>query len=90
MLVPFSSHFCPDPKTLSPGSPDRHSPSAGPETQDVPHHQLRLLPYVVFQAPIVTHSSVAENSDMIISPPWYTSGKSRFDRNSDLPETTIL
>lgn len=86
-VVSFSSSA--DPISGGPGSADRHSPPAGPETQDVPHHQLRLLPYVVFQAMIVTCGSAAEMGASLISPPWYTSGKSRFDRNSDLPETTI-
>ncbi|MFG0645158.1 hypothetical protein [Leclercia adecarboxylata] len=64
-----------DPKKGSPGSADRHSPPAGPETQHVPRYQLRFLPYVVFYGLFVSRRAAADNGDMFISPSWYTSGK---------------
>ena len=81
--------FTTDPKTLSSGSADRHPLPTGPETQHVPYHQLRFLPYVVFQALIVTCRSAADNGALLIFPPWYTSGKLLYARKSDLPETAI-
>lgn len=87
--MPVPSHFRADPKTPGSGSADRHPLPTGPETQHVPQPQLKLLPYVVFQALIVTCRSAADNGALLIFPPWYTSGKLLYARKPDLPETAI-
>lgn len=83
------SLFRADPTKGSPGSGDRSPTPGGPETQNVPRRQLRFCLYVVFHSLIVSCRPAAEKDDMIISPPWYTSGKFEYERKSDLPETAI-
>lgn len=70
LTMPVSFFFCGDPKITSPGSADRHSPPAGQETQDVPHHQLRLLPYVVFRPYFLTRRAAADIAALLIPSPW--------------------
>lgn len=78
-----------DPKKGSPGSADRHRLPAGPETQHVPRRQLRFLLYIVFYGLIVTLCSAADKGNLLISPPWYSSGKLLYVRKSDLTGTVI-
>lgn len=74
MLVPFSSHFCPDPKTLRVGSAFSAPGRSGSETQDMVFHQLRFLQYVVFHPCPVTRPAVGIKAALLIPSPWYTSG----------------
>lgn len=78
-----------DPISGGSGSADRHPLPAGQETQYVTYPQLEFIPYVVFQALIVTCRSAADNGALLIFPPWYTSGNLLYARKPDLPETAI-
>lgn len=83
ILVPFSSHFCPDPKTLSFGSPRTAPARSGPQTQDVVFSQLPLLLYIVLRPRAVTRRAAADIAALLIPSPWYTSGYSEYQGKSD-------
>ncbi|EOZ4641714.1 hypothetical protein ACQRKX_004738, partial [Enterobacter cloacae] len=61
----------------------------GEETQHVPLPQLLMTLYVVFRTLIVTCCPAADIAALLIPSPWYTSGKSKYARKSDLTGTTI-
>lgn len=62
---------------------------SGPMTQHVPLRQLHFLLYIVFTPCPVTARSPPEKGGVVIPCAWYTSGKLKYARKSDLPETAL-
>lgn len=67
MLVPFSSHFCPDPKTLSSGSPLPAPARSGPRR-----------PYPVVRVAFLRDDTAYVVSELSPSPSVLHTGKRRF------------
>ncbi|EQA2664111.1 TPA: hypothetical protein ACI7LL_004820, partial [Escherichia coli] len=61
----------------------------GQETLHMPLIQLNYLLYVVLIPLSLTRRAGPEKTASLIPCAWYTSGKSRIDKKSDLPETAI-
>ncbi|ENZ9096013.1 hypothetical protein ACHCAI_004026 [Enterobacter asburiae] len=78
-----------DPKKGSSGSSSAPTAHSGAQTQHVPLIQLLFLPYLVLLPLSVSRRAAAENSASLIPWPCYTSGKFKYDRESDLTGTAI-
>lgn len=85
----FSHFFTADPKKASYGSPRTAPARSGAETQYVPLRQLMFLLYVVFIPCPVTGRSAPKKGGVVIPCAWYTSGKLRYARKSDLTGTVV-
>jgi hypothetical protein len=70
-----SLFFLEDPKKGSSGSSFITQARSGDKTQYVPRRQLLFLLYIVFTHCPATGCAGADIAALLISPPWYTSGK---------------
>ncbi|EEJ1195871.1 hypothetical protein GPD46_004455 [Salmonella enterica] len=79
--------FHSDPKKASPGSSSPAPARSGAETQDVRRYKQSIHLYIVLHPYPVPRPAGAENSDMIIPSPCYTSGNGLIMKKSDLTKT---
>ncbi|ECO1388845.1 hypothetical protein ADU16_24235 [Salmonella enterica subsp. enterica serovar Give] len=83
------SLFRSDPISGGTGSSKTVRPLTAPLSQYAAHYPLLMTIYIVLTPFSVMRLAGAENSDMIISSPWYTSGKFIIQRKSDHTEKLI-
>ncbi|EBS9006919.1 hypothetical protein CF455_23495 [Salmonella enterica] len=84
--IQVSLFFRWDPKK---GTSKTVRPLTAPLSQYAAHYPLLMTIYIVLTPFSVMRLAGAENSDMIISSPWYTSGKITIAEKSDHPKTCI-